>query len=172
MVDSLPGASPAEGPERHLLEARSICKRFGGIRALDEISLWVDEGEMVGLVGPNGAGKTTLFNCICGQLVPDEGHVAFDGQIVDDLPSYQRARLGIARTFQRVEVFTEMTVREHLLVAERAHGGGGALWKDLLNMGGWTRDEIERSESVMELVGLSSLCETPAAALGLGNCRL
>jgi len=156
----------------HLLEARAVSKKFGGIQALYDISLHVDEGEIVGLVGPNGAGKTTLFNCICGQLTPDGGSVLFEGDPIDDLPVYKRARLGIARTFQRVEVFSEMSVREHVLVAERARRGGGALWKDLLNMGSPTRDELERAERVIDLVGLSALADTPVAALGLGNCRL
>jgi branched-chain amino acid transport system ATP-binding protein len=156
----------------HLLDARSIMKRFGGIEALHDISLWVDEGEAVGLVGPNGAGKTTLFNCICGHLRADRGEVLFDGRRIDALPVHERARLGIGRTFQRVEVFPEMTVKDHMLVAERARHGGGALWKDLLNMGRPTPDEILNADRVIELLGLRDLGDTPVAALSLGYCRL
>jgi branched-chain amino acid transport system ATP-binding protein len=159
-------------PAPHLLEARSVSKRFGGLQALFEISLYVDRGESVGLVGPNGAGKTTLFNCICGQLRPDGGSVLFEGERIDGLPAYRRARLGIARTFQRVEVFVEMTVRDHMLVAERAHHGGGALWKDLLNMGSPTKEERVKAERVMELMGLRDVADAPVAALSLGHCRL
>ena len=162
---------PVTGAGR-LLEARGISKRFGGLQALHDISLHVDRGEVVGLVGPNGAGKTTLFNCICGQLHAEGGAVLFEGGRIDDLAVYRRARLGIARTFQRVEVFSEMTVREHMLVAERAHDGGGALWKDLLNMGRPTAEERERADEIMELVGLHNVADTPVAALSLGHCRL
>ncbi len=91
-------------------------------------------GESVGLVGPNGAGKTTLFNCVCGQLRPDAGDIVFDGTPLAGLPTYKRARLGIGRTYQKVEVFTDMSVRDHLMVAERARRGEGRLWRDLLNM--------------------------------------
>ena len=82
-------------------------------------------GESVGLVGPNGAGKTTLFNCVCGQLRPEEGDIVFDGTPLNGLPTYKRARLGIGRTYQRVEVFTDMSVRDHLMVAERARAARG-----------------------------------------------
>ena len=155
-----------------LLEVRGISIHFGGIRALADVSLSVAAGETVGLVGPNGAGKTTLFDCICGQRRPDAGSVSVDGTTVDDLPAYRRARLGIGRTFQRIEVFPELTVREHLLVAERARRGDGALWKDLLNLGRPKADELSRVDAVIELVGLGHVADMPVAALGLGTCRL
>ena len=155
-----------------LLEVSGVTVHFGGIRALGEVSLSVAAGESVGLVGPNGAGKTTLFDCICGQRRPDVGSVAIDGVVVDGMAAHRRARLGVARTFQRVEVFPELTVREHLLVAERARGGDGALWKDLLNLGRPSADELRRVEAVVELVGLAPVADTPVAALGLGSCRL
>ena len=155
-----------------LLEARTISIHFGGIAALKDLSLSVERGEAVGLVGPNGAGKTTLFNCVCGQLRPDGGTVCFDGEPIDDLPAHQRARLGIRRTFQRVEVFPELSVRDHLIVAERARRGDGALWKDLLNKGQPRPDELDHVDKVLELVGLTDLAEVPVAALSLGHCRL
>ncbi len=154
------------------LEARSISKSFGGIQALHSVSLTVGAGEVLGLVGPNGAGKTTLFNCICGLLRPDAGSVFFDGRAIDNLPTYRRARLGIGRTFQRVEVFPELTVRNHLMVAERARHGRGALWKDLLNKSQPTPEENERVAAVLALVGLEDMADTPVAALSLGHCRL
>ena len=155
-----------------LLDARSISIRFGGIAALKDVSLTVARGEAVGLVGPNGAGKTTLFNCLCGQLRPSGGTVSFDGHVLDDMPAHMRARLGIRRTFQRVEVFPELSVRDHLIVAERARRGDGALWKDLLNMGKPRPDELADVDKVMELVGLQDLADVPVAALSLGHCRL
>jgi branched-chain amino acid transport system ATP-binding protein len=149
-----------------------VSIRFGGIQALGDVSLVVDAGEAVGLVGPNGAGKTTLFDCISGRRRPDAGSVRFEGRRIDALAQHRRARLGIGRTFQRIEVFPELTVREHLLVAERARRGDGALWKDLLNMGMPNADELARVDAVAELVGLRGLVDTPVAALGLGMCRL
>jgi branched-chain amino acid transport system ATP-binding protein len=164
-------------PERRngtapLLDARDVSISFGGIAALKDVSMAVGPGEAVGLVGPNGAGKTTLFNCLCGQLRPDRGSVNFDGRSIDGLPAHQRARLGIRRTFQRVEVFPEMSVRDHVIVAERARRGDGALWKDLLNMGKPKRDELDHADAVLNLVGLTELSQVPVAALSLGHCRL
>jgi branched-chain amino acid transport system ATP-binding protein len=155
-----------------LLEVRGVSIRFGGIQALSDVSMDVAPGESVGLVGPNGAGKTTLFDCISGRLRPDAGTVLFAGRRLDGMPAYRRARLGLARTFQRLEVFPELTVREHVIVAERAHRGAGALWRDLLNMAALRPDEAARVASVIELVGLEDLAEVPVAALGLGRCRL
>ena len=102
-----------------LLVVEGVSKSFGGIAAVNHMSFTVNPGESVGLVGPNGAGKTTLFNCICGQLRPETGRVELAGTEIGRLAVYQRARLGIGRTYQRVEVFADMTVRQHLLVAER-----------------------------------------------------
>lgn len=158
--------------ETPLLEVRGLSVQFGGIQALVDVSLTVGRGESVGLVGPNGAGKTTLFNCVCGQLTSYKGTVLFEGQTIDKMPVYRRARLGMARTFQRIEVFPELTVREHMLVAERARRGDGALWKDLLNMGRPTADERRRCQRILDLVGLHDVAETPVAALPLGLCRL
>jgi len=157
---------------RPLLEARAVTIHFGGIHALDDVSLQVFPGEAVGIVGPNGAGKTTLFNVLCGLYRPDQGSVWLDGRPIDGLPTYRRARLGMARTFQRIEVFPEMTVRDHLLVAERARRGDGRLWKDLLNLGGPKPDELRRVEAMLELVGLVEVADVPVAALSLGHCRL
>ena len=136
------------------------------------ITFDVAPGECVGLVGPNGAGKTTLFNCVCGQLRPESGEVLFEGASLVGLPTYKRARLGIGRTYQKVEVFTDMSVRDHLMVAERARRGEGRLWRDLLNLSKPTADEVERVEAILELVGITHLADTSVNALGLGNCRL
>jgi branched-chain amino acid transport system ATP-binding protein len=155
-----------------LLTLRGVCKSFGGIQAVHSITFEMSAGECVGLVGPNGAGKTTLFNCVCGQLRPEMGDIVFDGNELAGLPTYRRARLGIGRTYQKVEVFTDMSVRDHLLVAERARRGEGRLWRDLLNLSRPTTEELERVDATLELVGISHLADTSVNALGLGNCRL
>ncbi len=162
----------ALAPGDVLLDARSVSIRFGGIQALDEVSLCVNAGEILGLVGPNGAGKTTMFNCLCGQARPSQGTVWFNGQCLDGLSVFKRARLGMGRTFQRLEIFPEMTPREHVLVAERARRGDGRLWKDILNLGGPKPDEIAGADAILELVGLADVAEQPVASLSLGHCRL
>jgi branched-chain amino acid transport system ATP-binding protein len=155
-----------------LLDARQITKRFAGITALDSVSMTVEHGEIVGLIGPNGAGKTTFFNCLLGMIRPDGGRVLFDGHDITDLAVYRRARLGFGRTFQRIELFTGTTVRDHLLVAERAHAGTGHLWKDLINRGSPTATELERSQHTLELLGLADVADRPIEALSLGRARL
>jgi len=155
-----------------LLEAEGISKHFGGIAALTDVGLSADASEIVGLIGPNGAGKTTLFNCLFGLDRPDRGRVVFDGQVLDRLPVHRRVRLGIGRTFQRLELFAEMTVREHLLAAERARGGGGALWRDLLNMSAPTADERSRVAELLEMIDITDISDRPAESLSLGHGRL
>jgi branched-chain amino acid transport system ATP-binding protein len=170
VLPTAPGAPAGGGPL--LLDARGVSIRFGGVAALKDVSISMVPGEAVGLVGPNGAGKTTLFNCLCGQLRPSTGTVSFDGNVIGDLPAHARARLGIRRTFQRVEVFPEMSVRDHMIVAERARRGDGALWKDLLNKGKPRRDELDHVDEILHMVGLTDLADVPVAALSLGHCRL
>jgi branched-chain amino acid transport system ATP-binding protein len=155
-----------------LLDAQSVTKTFAGITALDNVSLDVNDSEMVGLIGPNGAGKTTFFNCLFGILRPDAGRVVFGGRDLDGVPTYKRARLGMARTFQRIELFSGMTPREHFLVAERARNRRGALWKDLLFMGRPTRDEDARATAMLELLGLGAAADRKVESLSLGVGRL
>jgi branched-chain amino acid transport system ATP-binding protein len=155
-----------------LLESSGVCKRFSGITALDDVSITVEPREPVGLIGPNGAGKTTFFNCLLGLLRADEGRVVFNGRNITRMPVYKRARLGFGRTFQRVELFTGMTVRDHLLVAERVRLGTGRLWKDVLNLAGPTADERDRADHTLELLGLLDVADEPIESLSLGRARL
>jgi len=155
-----------------LLDVNGITKTFSGITALNDVTLHVDDGERVGLIGPNGAGKTTLFNCLLGILAPDRGTVRLDGRPLDGLSVNRRARAGIGRTFQRIELFSDTTVREHLLIAERIRNGRGAFWKDLLGLGRPARDEIERCDEVLALLDLDDVAESPIEALSLGQGRL
>jgi branched-chain amino acid transport system ATP-binding protein len=155
-----------------LLEARAVSKRFAGIVALSDVSLTVWPGEFVAVIGPNGAGKSTLFNCLSGVLRPDAGSVDFDGRSLDGRRPSARARLGIARTFQRVELFGGMSVRDHLLVADRARTRRGSLWTDILRGSRPTPAELGRCDAVLELVGLTDVAERPAESLSLGKGRL
>src|SRR5829696_4525598 len=101
-----------------ILVARGIDKRFSGILALDSVDIDVEEGERVGLIGPNGAGKTTFFNCVLGIVRADEGTIRLAGDDITRVPVHERAKRGIGRTFQRIELFPGTTVREHLLIAD------------------------------------------------------
>jgi branched-chain amino acid transport system ATP-binding protein len=103
-----------------ILEVSNVSVWFGGHRALNDVSLQASAGVITGLIGPNGAGKTTLFDVITGLRSPDEGTVSIEGEKVDHLPPYARARLGLARTFQRLELFSSLTVAENLSVAVNA----------------------------------------------------
>lgn len=155
-----------------LLETTGLSKCFGDVVALADVSLRVDEGETVGVVGPNGAGKTTLFDCVLGVVQPDAGRVAFDGRRIDRMAAFRRSRLGIGRTFQRLELFSSMTPQEHLEVTLRVRGGGGRLWRDLVGMGRPRADERRTADELLDEVGLSEVADVPVEALSLGRCRL
>src|SRR5881409_1930119 len=106
-----------------MLELDAIGVAFGGLRALEDVSLSVAAGEILGLVGPNGAGKTTLFNVISGTVKPTRGSARFAGEDMRGVPSYRRARTGLGRTFQIPQPMHELTVRENLRVAQRFGAG-------------------------------------------------
>jgi branched-chain amino acid transport system ATP-binding protein len=154
------------------LAVTGLAKQFAGIRALDEISLHVDPAERVGLIGPNGAGKTTLFNCILGVLPADSGRVELEGTDIMGLPVHVRAKRGIGRTFQRMELFPDASVREHLLIADRLRHGTGSMWKDLIGRGSATQAEVARADAMLELLGLADLSDAPIERLTLGKGRL
>jgi len=99
-----------------LLQIAEVTKEFGGLKALLDVCMHVDEGEIVSLIGPNGAGKTTLFNCITGTMPPNRGSVRFRGEEIVGLPPHEVARRGISRTFQHIRVFGQMSVLENVMV--------------------------------------------------------
>lgn len=101
-----------------MLEVRDLCMRFGGLLAVDGVSVDVNEREIVSIIGPNGAGKTTVFNCISGFYKPSAGSIKLEGQAIERMPDYKISRLGMVRTFQHVRLFNSMTVLENLLVAQ------------------------------------------------------
>lgn len=155
-----------------LLVATDLTKRFGGLTALDGVSLRIGPGEAVGVIGPNGAGKSTLFDCLSGIEPPDAGTVIFDGRRIDRLPTWRRSRLGIGRTFQRLELFEGMTVADHLLVAEQAHTGTVRIWRDFLHRGGPTPAELDHVRGMLDALGLADVAEQPVSTLDLGRARL
>jgi branched-chain amino acid transport system ATP-binding protein len=155
-----------------LLHVEGASKRFAGIMALDDVSIAVDAGERVGLIGPNGAGKTTFFNCMLGVIAMDRGRVELAGEDISRKPVHDRARLGIGRTFQRLELFPDSTVRDHLFIAERIRRGHGGLWRDILGLGRPRPEEIAKCDEVLELLQLRDLAEEPIERLSLGQCRL
>jgi len=108
---------------RTVLEVNGISKHFGGIAAVDDVSFEVREGEILGIIGPNGCGKSTLFNCILGQLTPNKGDVKLDGQTVTGMRPSDLNRLGVSRTFQLLQVFPQLSVRENLILAGQEHKG-------------------------------------------------
>jgi branched-chain amino acid transport system ATP-binding protein len=163
---------PTSATGKALLEATGITKRFAGINALDNVSIKVNAGELVALIGPNGAGKTTFFNCLLGILRPDDGEVIFGGTDLARLQVHERARLGLGRTFQRIELFIGMTVREHLLVAAQARRSKGAFFRDLVGMSRPNPEDRELCEATLELVGLTEVADRPAESLSLGRGRL
>ncbi|MCU0818852.1 MAG: ABC transporter ATP-binding protein [Beijerinckiaceae bacterium] len=106
-----------------VLQVEGLAKHFGGIRAVEDVSFEVHEGEILGIIGPNGCGKSTLFNCILGQLTPTSGRVRLDGQDVTGLTPEEMNKRGVSRTFQLLQVFPELSVRENLILAGQEHRG-------------------------------------------------
>lgn len=155
-----------------ILSVRNLTKKFAGIVALDEIELVVEPGERVGLIGPNGAGKTTLFNCVLGILQPERGSVELDGAEISNLSVHERARRGIGRTFQRIELFPDSTVRDHLVIADRVRRRERSLWHDMVTRGRPRRDEMVRTDEMLDLLGLRELADAPIERLSLGQGRL
>jgi len=159
-----------------LLAARDVTVRFGGVVALDNVSLSVPEGSTVGLVGPNGAGKTTLFGVLSGLLRPRAGRVTMSGVDVTRRSPQHRARKGLSRTFQRMELFTELTVREHLVLARRVNDGCERLRGMALDLTGFGERPGAGEESavaeILALLGLESVADRPALAIPLGTGRL
>jgi branched-chain amino acid transport system ATP-binding protein len=143
-----------------LLRVDGVSKRFGGLLALDRASLTAQAGEITALIGPNGAGKTTLFSIIAGSLAPSQGHILYDGARIDGEPPYRLARRGIARTFQIVQPFAGLSVRENIAVGTHLSRPARA-------------EAVAAAAEVAREVGLGDLLERPAATLTVaGRKRL
>jgi branched-chain amino acid transport system ATP-binding protein len=143
-----------------LLSVRNVTRRFGGIVAIDEVSLDVEQGQIVGLIGPNGAGKTTLFNLITRLYRPDAGELEFAGRTLLRTPAHRIIRRGIARTFQNVELFRTMTVLDNVLV--------GAHTRTKPFRPG---DVDVRAREVLEYVGIVDVANRPVSSLPFGTLK-
>ena len=146
-----------------MLEVRDVSVAFGGVRALDGVSLRAEQGAVSGLIGPNGAGKTTLFNVITGLEKPKHGTVFVDEKEITRLSAAERARTGLSRTFQRIEIFGGLTVRENVLVAAELYRS-------------WSHKQDVApgriADALLERLGLSEVADVPADVLPTGLARL
>jgi ABC-type branched-subunit amino acid transport system ATPase component len=168
---------PLPGPPSFepTLAATGITVRFGGLTALADVTVEIDPGTIAGLVGPNGAGKSTLFGVMSGLIRPAKGCVSMSGRDVTAKSPQIRARLGLARTFQHPELFMGMTVRDHIVLAHRAHYERRRCWSDLLNLRMLfppTKLETEQVDALLELLGLTHIAKTQVSVLPLGLARL
>jgi ABC-type branched-subunit amino acid transport system ATPase component len=167
--------STESDPSAPVFEARDVSVHFGGVTALDGVSISVAPASLVGLVGPNGAGKTTLFSVCSGLLRPNAGRVYIGGVDVTDASPQDRARRGLARTFQQPELFMGLTVREHLVLAYRARHRRARLWKDMVTPGSLRKPEpaeTERVQHLLELLSLTDIADVVVDTLPLGTTRL
>jgi branched-chain amino acid transport system ATP-binding protein len=157
------------------IEARGVTVRFGGLVALKDVDLAVAPRSIVGLVGPNGAGKSTLFAVMSGLLKPTHGTVRMDGHDVSHASPQSRAAHGLARTFQHPELFSAMTVRDHVVIAHRVRHAKGRIWSDLVTGRGLRKPpagETVRVDEIVEALRLGDIQHQPVAGLSLGKARL
>jgi branched-chain amino acid transport system ATP-binding protein len=154
-----------------LLVAEHVTMKFGGNAALSDVSIDARIGEVTGLIGPNGAGKTTLFNVVTGILTPTAGRILFDERDVSRLDTHKRARLGIARTFQRLELFTDLSIRDNLRVAGEIRNTWGGL-TGALGRGPRRINVTRETERVLDLIGLASLADAGVSTVPTGTARV
>jgi len=152
-----------------ILSTKELYKSFGGVAAVDNVSLDIQENELRAVIGPNGAGKTTLFNIITGLLPPSSGRVFYQGQDITNKPPHVLARLGMCRTFQRTSIFPNSTVFENVRIARQAHRGGSLR---VLSAKESLKDVTEETQVILERVGLVEQADLPAKTLAHGDQRL
>ena len=157
-----------------ILQMKGLTKAFGGVTAVNELDLEVRRGELTAIIGPNGAGKTTLFNLIAGVFTPTKGEIVFDGQALAGTNDYQRARMGIARTFQDVRLFGNMSVLENVMVGLHCRSTYGILSSAFRLPRGHRQEQDIRLAAVntLNLVGLGHRAEVQASDLTFGQQKL
>jgi branched-chain amino acid transport system ATP-binding protein len=151
-----------------LLQVANLRKSFGGIVAVDDVSFDVHEGEILGIIGPNGSGKSTLFNCVLGQLRPNSGEVRVDGRATTGMRPCDLNRLGVSRTFQLLQVFAQLSVRDNLILAGQEHQG--SMYSRLIGRADAGLGDAARR--MIDFFGLSHLSGEPAGALSYGQQKL
>jgi branched-chain amino acid transport system ATP-binding protein len=153
-----------------LLEVDNVTVRFGGLTALNEVSIGAEAGTITGLIGPNGAGKTTLFNVVTGLQAPTRGRIVLDGSDLKDQAPFRRARRGMARTFQRLELFGLLTARENLTVAADIRQG----WDGRFHRrpGGGLESPERVADRLLEQLGITDVANERADVLSTGHARL
>jgi len=156
-----------------LLEARGVGKRFGGVQALSEVSFAIRRGEIYGLIGPNGAGKTTLFNLLTGIYAPDAGSFAFDGAPLAGLAPHQVAARGIARTFQNIRLFANLSVLENVMIGRHVRTHAGVVGAILRGRGTLAEEAgiQRRALELLDYVGIRARANDPAGSLPYGDQR-
>ena len=153
-----------------LLEIEDLRKEFGGLKAVSSVSMTVEVGEIRGLIGPNGAGKTTLFNMVTGSFSPTSGDVRLEGKTVLGLKPHRITRRGIARTFQNIRLFTNMTAIENVMVGVDAHSTVGPL-RAIVRGPKVNEPAIEEAADLLAFVGIARLANTVASGLSYGDQR-
>jgi len=167
MIQTHDGPSGAHVP---LLSAKNLSVRFGGVLAVSNVSFDVERGEVFTLIGPNGAGKTTVFNLISRIYTPTSGSIEFEGKVLTEQPPHKIASLGIARTFQNIELFEYATVLQNLLIGRHTHRSTG-LWSDLFFTAKARRGEIaarEKAEEIIDFLDLQHHRDSMVAGLPYG----
>jgi ABC-type branched-subunit amino acid transport system ATPase component len=161
-----------DGHEPPALQVQNVSVTFGGNVALRDVSLTARTGRVTGLIGPNGAGKTTAFDVCSGFTVPVEGRVFFFGRDLTGVPPARRARLGLGRTFQRMELFDSLTVAENIALGREARFGAGSPWRHVVARGRERHEIADAVDDAICLCGLSPLSTTRAGTLSTGQRRL
>jgi branched-chain amino acid transport system ATP-binding protein len=156
-----------------VLEIKKISKNFGGIQALTDVSFSIEQGEVLGLIGPNGAGKTTMFNMITAMFSPSSGEIVFTGQSLSGLKPHEITKRGICRTFQNIRLFSELTVRENVMVGNHCRLTTGVLQSVFRTKYQKQEEEnvLKSSDEILEIVGLSEYSQTIAKNLSYGQQR-
>ena len=156
-----------------LLKTDHITMRFGGITAVSNFSMDIHEGEIIGLIGPNGAGKTTCFNMITGVYTPTEGRIHFEKKDITGIKTHEITKLGIARTFQNIRLFKDLTVLDNVLIANHMRLGSN-LFSAIVKTGDYRRKErrvYEKSMELLKSVGLDDVCDEISSSLPYGKQR-
>jgi branched-chain amino acid transport system ATP-binding protein len=152
-----------------ILQISNLTKRFGGVAAVSGVTLDVQAQETLAIIGPNGAGKTTFYNMLSGRMVPTEGRIVFEGVDITGMPPHRISRMGVSRSFQINNIFTEMSVRENVEVALTAYRGDSRRWANIASRNQPIRHE---ANELLERLGLTELADRRAGVISYGDKRL